>query len=185
MGFTLEFYFSKNEFFTNTMLTKQYEMKCAPDDSDPFGFEGPEIFKCKGCEINWNPGKNVTIKTIRKKQKHKSKGSVRTITKTVQADSFFNFFNPPDLPEDPEADIDEDLQSILTSDYEIGHYIRERILPRAVLYFTGEALDEDDYDEEGEEGEEDEEDEDEGGDAPRKALPRGAPNAKGQECKQQ
>lgn len=49
----------------------------------------------QGTVIEWKKGKNVTVKTIKKKQKHKSKGSVRTVTKTVQNDSFFNFFNPP------------------------------------------------------------------------------------------
>lgn len=53
MGFTLEFYFSENEFFTNKVLTKYYEMKCAPDKEDPFSFEGPEIFKCKVRERLW------------------------------------------------------------------------------------------------------------------------------------
>lgn len=38
--------------------------------------------------------------------------------------------------------------------------IRERIVPRAVLYFTGEA-DDDDYDEDDEDDEDDEEDDDE------------------------
>ncbi|XP_027221198.1 nucleosome assembly protein 1-like 1 isoform X1 [Penaeus vannamei] len=162
MGFTLEFYFSENEFFTNKVLTKYYEMKCAPDKEDPFSFEGPEIFKCKGCTIDWKKGKNVTVKTIKKKQKHKSRGAVRTITKTVQNDSFFNFFNPPPVPEDTDEEMDEDTQALLTADFEIGHYIRERIVPRAVLFFTGEALDDEDFEEEeGEEGEEGEEDEEE------------------------
>lgn len=70
-------------------------MKCAPETDDPFSFEGPEIYKCRGCTINWNKGKNVTMKTLKKKQKHKSRGVIRTITKTVQNDSFFNFFSPP------------------------------------------------------------------------------------------
>lgn len=47
-GFTLEFHFEPNEFFSNTILTKEYEMKCSPDENDPFSFEGPEIVKCKG-----------------------------------------------------------------------------------------------------------------------------------------
>ena len=47
MGFTLEFFFSPNEFFENSVLTKTYEMKCVPDELDPFSFEGPEIYKCK------------------------------------------------------------------------------------------------------------------------------------------
>lgn len=166
MGFTLEFYFSPNEFFQNSVLTKEYEMKCAPDESDPFSFEGPEIIKCKGCPIEWAKGKNVTVKTLKKKQKHKGRGEVRVVTKTVRRDSFFNFFSPPAISEDPDAEIDEETQSLLTADFEIGHYIRERIVPRAVLYYTGEALeDEEDEFEEEEEGEEDSEDEEEEDDA--------------------
>ncbi|XP_050687113.1 nucleosome assembly protein 1-like 1 isoform X2 [Eriocheir sinensis] len=186
MGFTLEFYFTENEYFTNKVLTKYYEMKCVPDKDDPFGFEGPEIFKCKGCTIDWKKGKNVTVKTIKKKQKHKSRGAIRTVTKTLQNDSFFNFFNPPPVPEDPNEEMDEDTQALLTADFEIGHYIRERIIPRAVLFYTGEALDDEDFEEEeGEEGEEgdDEEEEDDPDYDPSKDKA-----AKGQqppECKQQ
>uniref|UniRef100_A0A8C3GC75 Nucleosome assembly protein 1-like 1 n=1 Tax=Cyclopterus lumpus TaxID=8103 RepID=A0A8C3GC75_CYCLU len=139
MSFTLEFLFEANDFFTNTVLTKTYKMRAEPDESDPFSFDGPEIMCCTGCTIEWTKGKNVTLKTIKKKQKHKGRGTVRTVTKTVPNDSFFNFFTPPE-------------------DFEIGHFIRERIVPRAVLYFTGEAIedDDDDYDEEGEEADDEE-----------------------------
>ena len=41
------------------------------------------------------------------------------------------------MPDDPEAEVDEDTRALLTADFEIGHYIRESIIPRAVLYFTG------------------------------------------------
>lgn len=129
------------------------------------------------------------MKTVKRKQKHKSKGSVRTVTKTVKNDSFFNFFNPPDIPEN-EEDIDPDTQDLLTSDFEIGHYIRERVVPRAVLFFTGEALDDEDYDEEEEEGEEEEGDDDDDEDGendpdfdPAKAAKKGEKPP--QECKQQ
>lgn len=196
MGFELEFFFSPNEFFENTVLTKTYEMKCAADEMDPFSFEGPEIHKCKGSKIDWKKGKNVTVKTIKKKQKHKSKGSVRTVNKTVQNDSFFNFFDPPIVPEDPEAEVEEDIRALLTADFEIGHYIRESIIPRAVLYFTGEALLDDEYDEEEEEegeeeddeGEEEEEDPDFDPEKRPKATrgaPKGANPANPSECKQQ
>jgi len=185
MGFTLTFHFGANEYFSNTVLTKEYSMKCEPSEDDPFAFEGPEIYKCKGCPINWKPGKNLTVKTVKKKQKHKSKGSVRTVTKTVKNDSFFNFFDPPAIPDD-EADMDPDVQELLTSDFEIGHYIRERVIPRAVLFFTGEALEDDDFDEEDEDGEEeegeDEEDEEDPDFDPAKAAAKGD---KPQECKQQ
>ena len=136
-GFTLHFYFAPNDYFTNSVLTKEYEMKCEPSEDDPFSFEGPEIFKCKGSTINWKEGKNLTVKTVKKKQKHKSKGNVRTITKQVKNDSFFNFFDPPPIPDDPDADVDPETQDLLTADFEIGHYIRDRIIPRAVLFFTG------------------------------------------------
>lgn len=41
------------------------------------------------------------------------------------------------VPDDPETEVDEEIDSLLTTDFEIGHYIRERIIPRAVLYYTG------------------------------------------------
>ncbi|XP_063233154.1 nucleosome assembly protein 1-like 1 [Bacillus rossius redtenbacheri] len=193
MGFVLEFHFSKNEYFVNSVLTKEYVMKSVPDESDPFSFEGPEIYKCKGCVIEWNKGKNVTVKTIKKKQKHKSRGSVRTVTKTVQNDSFFNFFSPPLVPDDPDTEMDEDTQALLTTDFEIGHYIRESIVPRAVLYFTGEALDED-FEEEEDDDDEDYEDEEEGNEdeddaeytpSSKAALPKVPKNGHPNECKQQ
>lgn len=180
MGFKLEFHFSPNEYFTNTVLTKEYQMKCTPDDDDPLHFEGPEIYKCVGCTINWNKGKNVTLKTLKKKQKHKSRGMVRTVTKTVQNDSFFNFFNPPTVPEDTkDEDVDDDVRHLLTADFELGHYFRERIITRAILYFTGDIVeDEEDFEEE-EEDEEEEDDDDVGC----KELSKS--NNKDQNCKQQ
>ncbi|KAM3927540.1 nucleosome assembly protein 1-like 1 isoform 2-T2 [Leptodactylus fuscus] len=182
MSFTLEFHFEPNEFFTNEVLSKTYKMRSEPDEADPFSFDGPEIMGCTGCQIDWKKGKNVTLKTIKKKQKHKGRGTVRTVTKTVPNDSFFNFFSPPEVPENGE--LDDDAEAILTADFEIGHFLRERIIPRSVLYFTGEAIedDDDDYDEEeeadDEEGEE-EADEENDPDYEPKA------NQNPAECKQQ
>ncbi|KAB0358220.1 hypothetical protein FD754_002376, partial [Muntiacus muntjak] len=143
MSFVLEFHFEPNDYFTNSVLTKTYKMKSEPDKADPFSFEGPEIVDCDGCTIDWKKGKNVTVKTIKKKQKHKGRGTVRTITKQVPNDSFFNFFSPLRASGDGES-LDEDSEFTLASDFEIGHFFRERIVPRAVLYFTGEAIEDDD-----------------------------------------
>ncbi|XP_015281382.1 PREDICTED: nucleosome assembly protein 1-like 4 [Gekko japonicus] len=156
MSFTLEFYFEPNDYFTNTLLTKTYKMKSEPDKTDPFSFEGPEIVDCEGCTIDWKKGKNVTVKTIKKKQKHKGRGTVRTITKQVPNDSFFNFFSPIKGKGGDGESLDEDSECTLAIDFEVGHFFRERIVPRAVLYFTGEAIEDDDNFEEGEEGEEEE-----------------------------
>lgn len=153
MGFTLEFVFEPNDYFSNTSLTKHYKLRAEPDEKDPLSFDGPEIIACTGCKIDWKKGKNVTVKTIKKKQKHKGRGTVRTVSKQVANDSFFNFFNPPEVAVDAE-EVDPDTEHLLASDFEIGHMIRERIVPHAVLYFTGEAQMDYDYDEEEEEEEE-------------------------------
>jgi len=201
MSFELEFLFSENEFFANRSLTKVYVMRAEPDETDPLSFEGPEIIKCNGCKIDWKKGKDVTVKVIKKRQKHKSKGSVRTIEKKIKADSFFNFFDPPIVPslEDGAEEMDEETEQLLAADFEIGHFFRDRIIPRAVLYFTGEALEEDDdYDEEeededgdDEDDDDDDDDEDDDDDAPKKGKKgqvikgdAGKPGEQ-QECKQQ
>lgn len=184
MAFTLEFHFEPNEYFINSVLTKVYTMKSEPDQADPFSFEGPEIVDCEGCAIDWKKGKNVTVKTIKKKQKHKGRGTVRTITKQVPNDSFFNFFSPVKASGDGEA-MDEESELCLASDFEIGHFFRERIVPRAVLYFTGEAIEDDSFEETEEEEEEelegdDDDDDDDEVDSDNKKEPR-----QPAECKQQ
>ncbi|CAF3410116.1 unnamed protein product [Rotaria sp. Silwood1] len=160
-GFTIEFEFTSNEYFSNTILTKSYELRTGPDEHEPLSYEGPEIVKSKGCEIQWNKGKNVTIKMVKKRQKHKNRGTIRVVTKEVQTDSFFNFFTPPTVPEELDAELeDSDEMRMLAADFEIGHMLRDSIIPKAVLYYTGEAGDEDDgdYDEDDEDEDEDEDD---------------------------
>uniref|UniRef100_A0A2K5KHP0 Nucleosome assembly protein 1 like 1 n=1 Tax=Cercocebus atys TaxID=9531 RepID=A0A2K5KHP0_CERAT len=154
MSFVLEFHFEPSEYFTNEVPTKTYRMRSEPDDSDPFSFDGPEIMGCTGCQIDWKKGKNVTLRTIKKKQKHKGRGTVCTVTKTVSNDSCFNFFAPPEVPES--GDLDDDAEAIHAADFEIGHFLPERIIPRSVLYFTGEVIedDDDDYDDEGKQADE-------------------------------
>ena len=49
--------------------------------------------------------------------------------------------------------MDEETETLLAADFEIGHFFRDRIIPRAVLYFTGEALEDEDDDYEEEEDE--------------------------------
>lgn len=60
-------------------------------------------------EIEWHPGKSLTQKILKKKPRKGSKNA-KPITKTENCESFFNFFNPPQVPEDDE-DIDEDTVS--------------------------------------------------------------------------
>jgi len=159
-SFTITFAFGKNEFFTNEKLTKTYDMKSSYDTEDPLDYDGPEMVRATGCKIDWKPGKNSTLKVIKQKvkQKGKGKGKQTFLTKQEKRDSFFNFFLPPKVPED-EDDVDDVLQAQITEDFDVGFAIKEKLIPRAVLYFTGEAIEgESDVEEEEDSGEEGEED---------------------------
>ncbi|GJR32087.1 putative reverse transcriptase domain-containing protein [Tanacetum coccineum] len=148
-GFKLEFFFDNNPFFTNSVLTKVYHMI---DDDEPI------LEKAIGTTIEWLPGKCLTQKILKKKPKKVSKNP-KPITKTEDCESFFNFFSPPEVPED-EA---EELQNQMEQDYDVGSTIRDKIIPHAVSWFTGEANEGDFgvFDDEDDEVNEDDEDDDE------------------------
>ncbi|CAA7020034.1 unnamed protein product [Microthlaspi erraticum] len=153
-GFKLEFLFDQNTYFKNTVLSKTYHMI---DEDEPI------LEKAIGTEIEWYPGKCLTQKILKKKPKKGSKNT-KPITKTEDCESFFNFFSPPQVPDDDE-DLDDEmadeLQGQMEQDYEIGSTIKEKIISHAVSWFTGEAVDPDDLMEDDEEEEEDDEEEEE------------------------
>lgn len=165
-GFIVRFEFAKNDFFTNTELTKTFHLKEI--------FDELTVDRVEGTKIDWTaPEKNVTVEVIKKKQKAKIKGKVvhRTIEKTQPCDSFFRFFNEGPISgeggAEEEADEDNEFEE-LDEDQWLGlaHVLRDKIIPYAVEYYTGEAPDgssdlEDDDEFEGEEGEEEEEEDDE------------------------
>ena len=88
----------------------------------------------------------------------------RIVKKTVPTDSFFNFFNPPVAPQDENEEAPEDIEERLELDYQLGEDIKEKLIPRAIDWFTGEALQfeemEDALDEADYEDDDDDEDED-------------------------
>lgn len=88
----------------------------------------------------------------------------RIVKKTVPTESFFNFFAPPKAPADDDDDAEEDIEERLELDYQLGEDIKEKLIPRAIDWFTGEALQfeqmEEDFDEGDFEDEDDEEDDD-------------------------
>ncbi|KIJ23508.1 hypothetical protein M422DRAFT_116240, partial [Sphaerobolus stellatus SS14] len=163
MGFKLTF-FSPNDFFTNETLTKSYIYR------DELGYEGDFVYE--RSEINWKDEKDLTKSFEIKKQRSKNTNSTRLIRKVHPIDSFFNFFRPPippseDALENGEVDEEEleDLEERLELDYQIGEDLKERIIPHAVDWFTGKALeyedidmgDEDEFDDENLEEDSDEE----------------------------
>ncbi len=119
IGFTLEFYFNEQakNYFHNEILTKFYELQIEPDDQVLF-YEGAAIIRSIGCHINWiNLQTNVT--------RNNQTGELQS--------SFFNFFTSPLITDDWK----------LATDFQIGHYIRENLIPKAILYYTGEIFDDD------------------------------------------
>lgn len=143
--YTIEFVFDENPHFTNKVLTKTYYLTKEPNQEDPFSFEGFEVVKSEGCEINWNPGRDITFKTVTVKQKNKVDGRLREKEKKLECDSFFHFFKPPQEPKEGEEnddDVAEELGALMAVDFEIGEALRQSIIPRAALYYTGYMFDE-------------------------------------------
>eukprot|EP00996_Jenningsia_fusiforme_P005996 NODE_713_length_1961_cov_58.631799_g660_i0.p1 GENE.NODE_713_length_1961_cov_58.631799_g660_i0~~NODE_713_length_1961_cov_58.631799_g660_i0.p1 ORF type:complete len:340 (+),score=90.09 NODE_713_length_1961_cov_58.631799_g660_i0:813-1832(+) len=131
-GFTLTFTFSENPFFSNAVLTKTYHL-VAEDEI--------LLEKAEGCSIEWKNNQNLTVVLKKKKQRQKGGKNVRTVTKEEPCESFFNFFNPPKVPEsEEEEEEEEEFEEILEADYELGRTIKDKIVPRAVDWFTGEAI---------------------------------------------
>jgi len=92
----------------------------------------------------------------------------------VPTESFFNFFSPPQPPTDDDDSVASDIEERLELDYQLGEDIKEKLIPRAIDWFTGEALqfeelgediDPEEFDDEDDEDEDDEDDEDERGSA--------------------
>ncbi|KIX10369.1 uncharacterized protein Z518_01451 [Rhinocladiella mackenziei CBS 650.93] len=171
-GFRLIFEFAPNDFFTNKTISKTYFYR------EESGYGGDFIYDhAEGDKIDWKAGKDLTVRIESKKQRNKNTKQTRVIKKTVPTESFFNFFAPPVAPTD-EDEVASDIEERLELDYQLGEDIKEKLIPRAIDWFTGEALafeeledaedaefddDEDEDDEDEEEAESDEDDEEEGG----------------------
>ena len=95
-NFTLKFHFDANDYFDNDLVIKEFQMK-----------DEREASKTECTELKWKEGKDVTKKTIKKKQKNKKSGATRTVSKTVDQQSFFTFFRNMEQKEDEEEE-DED-----------------------------------------------------------------------------
>ena len=68
----------------------------------------------------------------------------RTIKKAVATPSFFDFFNPPVQPDPHQTFSPEALEALedrLERDYQVGEDLKDEVIPRAIDYFTGKALD--------------------------------------------
>ncbi|KAG2219392.1 hypothetical protein INT45_010968 [Circinella minor] len=162
-GFKLHFDFAENEHFTDKTLTKTYYYQ-------EHAYGGDYVYDhAEGCDIHWNEGKDLTVKVETKKQRHKGTNKTRVVKRTVPAETFFAFFHPPSFPDD-NTELDEEeaegLDAKLEVDYETGEEFKDKIIPHAIDYFTGKALEyedfpaEDEFEDEFYEDDEDDEDDD-------------------------
>ncbi len=153
-GFELIFLFEKNDYFKNASLRKSFVMT-----------RQNIIEKCEGTEIEWKEGKDVTKKKIKKKQKAKKGQPGKTITKTVEQESFFNFFKTIEMPDEtelaegkkPEKEDDEeeekkDAGELMDEDYDMGQEFKDQLIPLALEYYL-EVIQEDEDDEDDDCGE--------------------------------
>ncbi|KAJ5641571.1 hypothetical protein N7490_005571 [Penicillium lividum] len=163
-GFRLIFEFAENEFFTNKTISKTYYYK------NESGYGGDFIYDhAEGSKIEWKAENDLTLRLESKKQRNKNTKQTRVVKISVPTESFFNFFSPPQPPtdDDDSESVASDIEERLELDYQLGEDIKEKLIPRAIDWFTGEALqfeelgDEMDGDEFEDEDDEDDEDEDE------------------------
>ncbi|ETW78468.1 hypothetical protein HETIRDRAFT_479626 [Heterobasidion irregulare TC 32-1] len=207
-GFKLLFSFGPNDYFENSLLEKTYVYQ------EEVGYSGDFVYdRAIGTEIKWKEDQDLTKEFEIKKQRNKNTNRTRLVRKARPTESFFNFFSPPVPPNEDaidNGDIEEEeldeLEEKLEMDYQIGEDIKEKIIPRAIDYFTGKALeydmlDEDD-DDDYEDLDDDEDDEDRfedddsdseeelparrrGGPKGRGGAPASAASVNPEECKQQ
>jgi len=106
--FALHFHFRANPYFTNTVLTKTYTFS---ERGPVSALDHTDLLDVGGTPIDWAPGKNVTVKVLRRGRGGRSGrgrgrggrgggggGGGGGAVRTEPTDSFFNFFAPPPLP---------------------------------------------------------------------------------------
>uniref|UniRef100_A0A7S1MHD5 Nucleosome assembly protein n=1 Tax=Neobodo designis TaxID=312471 RepID=A0A7S1MHD5_NEODS len=139
-GFTIVFEFAENPFFSNNTLTKKFSLTRQSDDT--------VVSKSQGTTIEWKEGKNLTVEVKSKKLKPKGKkGPPKFVTEEVPCESIFHFFGD-------DEDEEEEWMAFAET-------LKDKIIPFAVDYFTGEAPNGESDLEDDEEGEVEEEEEEE------------------------
>ncbi|KAF2455028.1 hypothetical protein BDY21DRAFT_373535 [Lineolata rhizophorae] len=174
-GFRLQFDFDENDFFTNTTLKKSFTYQRDADD-----FTGELAYgDAKGDKIRWKRGKNLTEKTAEEdgetvsisvesffdffdtpskedaeaKRAAKLNGSrpadSETTTNGNQKENDAQNGNDDD---DSSSDAGSALEWALEHDFDMGEEFKEKLIPHALYWYTGEAAlyESDDESEDGE-----------------------------------
>ncbi|KAA3677298.1 hypothetical protein P879_02785 [Paragonimus westermani] len=135
-GFQINFHFDKNEWFKNSVLTKEFHLG---DTGEP---------SSKYTKIEWFPGKDLTAKSGSGKKNNGEQMKKRAFEDQSQ-DSFFCWFTD---------------ESSAFGD-ELGEVIKDDLWPNPLQYYLSPDMDEENENDEDDDDEDDEQDldEEEGG----------------------
>lgn len=117
VGFCLQFYFTPNRYFSNQILAKTYHL--SGTDTEPV------LERAEGTDISWKPGMSLTQ------------------SKSGPCLSFFRFFDTLRISSDP-AMVNQ-VAEWIEGDYEVGRAFKDKLVPHAVRWFTGERDDSEDF----------------------------------------
>jgi len=124
-SFKLIFCFTENNPYLETnVISKTYHLRTDEKVGDVI------CSTIESTELEWKEGKDL-IK--------KAKGGLGE-----EKGTFFHFFNPPNIPEgeSPSAEV----EGRMGMDFEMAVELRDKIIPHAVAWYTGEAREDDDDD---------------------------------------
>ena len=114
VDFKVEYYFNKNPYMENELLTKTYY----------FNLKNERLMKTDFCDIKWTDDESNPTKKIKKKKKPGRKNQ----TIIQETDSFFNMFYP-------------DKTNLLMDDAE-ARFLKEDFLPNLLEYYLNFLKDE-------------------------------------------
>ena len=114
VDFKVEYYFNKNPYMENEILTKTYY----------FNLKNERLMKTDFCDIKWTDDESNPTKKIKKKKKPGRKNQ----TIIQETDSFFNMFYP-------------DKTNLLMDDAE-ARFLKEDFLPNLLEYYLNFLKDE-------------------------------------------
>ena len=167
-GFALVFVFAPNPWFRNAELRKTYTYARAVDGPGGEAEAVEDIYgsdytyhESFGDVVEWERGRNL-VELREEAGEDEEDGDVDD----DRRESFFALFSPPEKPVGVEEDSEEMRRFLwlLELDFDYGEVFKDKVIPYAVHWYTGEARlyeDEDDDDEDDDDEEEDDEDEDE------------------------
>lgn len=155
-GFRIRFHFVPNPFISNDVLEKVYHF------SRKNVYSPSRCTKIESMPIAWRVGKNVTVEIVSKGTYRGHRRSAKPKREEVPRPSFFRrFFRnlggdaaiPEEELEDDEEDSEDLMSYLIDDDVEQARALLDHLIPRAVRWYTGEAVEGDGESDEGEESE--------------------------------